>query len=181
MRTHESIARRSGFTIVELVLALSIGATVVTIAAGVLSALQRMGTSINQYREEKERYAHAWTLAHESFAMVKHPKIDERTLHADSQSVRLTSRCRSPWGGRMLCDVEFLLVHEVHESQLILREPEQLATAVRTVDRTARWEWYDPEQGGRWQSQWSHAGRLPLVARIVGSSDTMWFEVGAHR
>ncbi len=174
--------KRRGFTLVELVAALGLGALVIALAAGTLGVLQHTGTHVSQFTVAEEANAQLATSVARAFSMVQLPSPESRTLHADQHSVKLRTQCRSPWGGLETCETELVLQREADVTVLLLRDGAESTREVHRITGRATWAWLEiSDDGARWRTDWNIAGSLPLAARIATDADTLHYIVGAHR
>lgn len=169
------MAQRPGFTLLELMVALLVGAMVLTVGRSIFDAsvdMQRRVTA--RFADvERERVGHitienAFATAHMTQAT---------PFSGTAMAVSFASRCRDAYGGTVSCRVVASA-----DPILALRE-ERLASGTRTlaiVKANGRFEYVvDAGQSGAFVNDWS-SPVLPLAVRWIpaaAGSDTLVFPI----
>lgn len=168
-------ARRSGFTLLELIVAVSIGAMVLTVGRAIFDAsvdMQRRFTTafadIEAERIGRTTLANAFATAQVAV---------DAPLSGTASAVSFVSRCRDAYGGTVRCHVTVSA-----DPALVLREEVRVGEARTLVVARVpgRFEYViDAAHGGTLIREW-HSTTLPLAVRwtpLAPTADTLTFPI----
>ena len=181
MRT-DGATRRGGFTLLELVVALALAATVFLAGRMLLDALSASReelareTALNDERANGERLLRS---------LVAHGEAgDDSTIgfQGDQATARFSSWCATPAGGLERCRVRLAVGLVGAES--IITASVRLGETIRVWRQsgTVELRYLDGLAGdSSWTTTWESRIAVPIAIGIVGGGDTIVLVVGGGR
>jgi prepilin-type N-terminal cleavage/methylation domain-containing protein len=170
--------RRAGFTLMEVLVAIVIGAGVVVTARAILVAIgdgtQRLADASAVHDAERN-----------ADQLLRTALLQARTLSQDSVSFLGTSRgfvlrswCPAPGGWTEPCDVTVAVLDST--PGIVMRLGLIAADLmVRHADRSAELRYLaSAANGGTWLRGWSSPSELPLAVGLLIDGDTLMLPVG---
>lgn len=172
---------RPGFTLVEVLVALVIGAMVLAGARGLMEGLAdhaaatvrvaRVGDSIANSERTVRQVVGNIALA---------PRLEPSFIGTPTQA-GFASWCPSVFGGLEACSAHLLVVRSDTAAEVVLA----LSTGMRLSighGTTVRLRYLaDAGAGGRWHARWDDVLTPPLAIGVLAGTDTMLFRIGERR
>ncbi len=176
---------RSGFTLIEVLVALIVGAIVLLGAHQVLAILADQSQSLASQAAEADRDANGERLLRGLVGQLELGSPGTIPFSGSPDSVRFSSWCETPSGWLERCQVSFWFVadgdHEVLRAQLGGRPPLVL---IRGFTRGTFRYLQSAAAGGQWFQQWGTGITAPLGIGVVllrgDEVDTMIVRIGAR-
>lgn len=171
-----------GFTLLEVVVALGLGAVAVAAAAGLLGSLWSADLRVQRAHAEAEAQAHAAGMLSELFSMVLPATPGFRPIHGDASSLAMVTYARGAWGGLEQVRLELNLFRRGARTVVALRAEGEGSSELVSVSGSAVWQFLAIEPTtSTWTSEWRSDEDTPLAVRLVGETDTLTFAIGGHR
>lgn len=178
-----------GFTLIEVMIALTIGVIVLVGARAVLTQIADSANRTSVAALVNDRQANIERTVRELF---------ERTVAADSIAVfqgdasrmQFTSWCDVPAGWRELCEVWVRVTPISDRDTMATKAPVTITLTTSFGDTLqvydtlsyARLQYLeDPANGGVWRPTWPAGMETPIAVRIAIPSDTMILRIGERR
>jgi len=180
-------SRRSGFTLVELMVALVISAMVLIGARLMVEALSDATHRTIAAAHEADRAANADQFLRTLFARLEIGTAADRPFGGNPSSVHFTTWCDNPGGWLERC--EALVALEAHGdtnclvAHLTPRDPHgdigsrTIRVATGFASGALRYL-NDPRAGGQWFVQWGDGIVAPLAIGVVLDGDTSIVRIG---
>jgi prepilin-type N-terminal cleavage/methylation domain-containing protein len=172
--------RAAGFTLIEVMVALVVGAMAVAAAAALLAGLANRAAAVEQAAARRDRDANAERLLRSLLSNLQlAADTTSRTLAGDGQSVRFQTWCHTPAGWLGPCTARLRFARDSGGGSLMLEltsVESQMMELKRGFQSGALRYLLDPAQGGQWTDRWSHVVPPAAVAVIV-DRDTLMLAV----
>lgn len=174
--------RRSGFTVLELAIALSLSALLLLTAASSLDGLRRLTTMTQHRAEELNALATGYHVLRELMATTQVGLTQSDRFSGDSRSVSVLALCRTAGGWRERCRAYITLSPNGERTWVLWSSGPGTPQAL--FDVVGRAEFRFRGMGGLdlsnagWQSSWSTGVAAPRLVALVAPGDTMIFSVG---
>lgn len=182
-RHQHSSDRRSGFTLLELIIAITIGAMIVLATREVVVKLDVTSRLLQRRTRSELRRATADELLRSVVGQVEASRdtLDEPDMSfvGTSTQAEFTTWCQVAGNWEERCRVELRVVASPTGALLQLESP-LMGTLVVDSDSHAASLAYllDAGNGGRWISRWDVAPYAPLAIGVVSDIDTLILRVG---
>jgi prepilin-type N-terminal cleavage/methylation domain-containing protein len=171
----EPVHNDQGFTVVELLVALSIVALVATALIGVFDIGRRMFASVGETERELEEVTLLRRLLNESLGQAMSHSTDEAAVIGDARSVSIRSQ-----GPRVLAfttPVTMILRPDADQRGLVAlwtsrsqaRDAAPLSRRIVHPARRVQFAFFAP--GAGWLDVWSTSAVLPALVRVTISGD----------
>lgn len=179
-------SRRSGFTLIEVIVAFTIGMMVLLGARYVLNNISYSVSRIMHASEETDRIANSERTMRSLIGnIVASDSLNPFT--GNNREVRFTSWCDVPDGWKERCIVgltldngESIVLHTPHyTSKIEISKPDNPKLQSKSHSRFLYLE--DPAQGGIWRAGWSRGMTTPLAIGIESETDTTIYIIGERR
>jgi prepilin-type N-terminal cleavage/methylation domain-containing protein len=177
---------RSGFTLLEVLVAVMIAATLLLSADVVFEQLA-------DSRAAAERAATEWNRTENDMALIRRwvrqvevsPGVGSGSTHhafaGDSATARFTSSCIVPGGWERECDVSFHVTSDSTGASLVAVSSAGDSARLGAVDRSLALRYLSDAAGnGRWANSWPSGPTAPLAIVIVTRKDTLLLRIGAR-
>jgi len=171
--------RRSGFTLVEIVVGLTIAASVALMAREIALQVQQASVQLQRAERRVAARANGLMILRRALAAVR-TRIDTAAVSGNEHVASVASHCVSTAGWSEPCVVT-LVVSQLDSGMVLLglgnsRDPVVLragfqAASLRYLDRA--------DHGGRWLTAWLEPNRYPLAIGLIVDGDTALLPVGA--
>jgi prepilin-type N-terminal cleavage/methylation domain-containing protein len=172
---------RRGFSLIELMLALSLGAAVILGAASLLDVTTQAESRIAAVGAERDFAGSRNALLHGIFARIE--RVPGRLVVFDGAplAISFASWCERPGGWLGRCDVKLEIRETVAgEGRLVASWPGQPALALRALPKGARFAFrVTGDKGTSWLNSWGEGITAPEALGIVASSDTLVLTIGS--
>jgi prepilin-type N-terminal cleavage/methylation domain-containing protein len=179
MRSRSLALGRGGFTLMEVVVALSIGALVLLGARAMLSQLADSAEATAGAAAETDREANGERLLRDVVSRVEISDIDHRGVWGDEAGARFSTWCQMPDGWLERCTALLGVVRLDTATVLALELPRGEVHPVRRGFGRARLMYLiDAANGGRWTRNWSSTVTAPLAIGVVADADTLILRIG---
>ncbi|HEX7051885.1 MAG TPA: prepilin-type N-terminal cleavage/methylation domain-containing protein [Longimicrobiales bacterium] len=173
------VPARPGFTLVEVMLALTIGAMAISGATLLLLGLSDRGRAIDAVAGNIDREANAEHLLRTTVRNLELSRDATLSLEGGPSGARFRSWCDGPTGWPVRCDVRLVVREEADGRTLSLElRPDGTAEEAMVVDlwtglHTVRILYLlDPGEGGKWTDWWTET-LLPPAIGVVLDGDTL--------
>jgi prepilin-type N-terminal cleavage/methylation domain-containing protein len=174
-------AERAGFTLVELLVALSIGAVVLVGARTLLDGLSWHAAATARVARELDGSANGEHVTRLVVGNVALAPALEPTFTGTPDESAFASWCPSARGGLEWCRVRLLVRQTGMEREVILSlSTGQEYTVRRGAEARLRYL-ADAAEGGRWYAQWGALLSPPLAIGVLTESDTLLLRIGERR
>jgi prepilin-type N-terminal cleavage/methylation domain-containing protein len=172
-------AARRGFTLVEMLVALAIAATVLVTARALLEQLADDAEKLVTHATESDSRANAERTLRELALRLEVGTDDTRRFAGDERVTRFTSWCEVPRGWQERCRVTLALDVEAHEPVLAaaLSTGEILVLRRGFTNGSLRYLG-DAARGGTWFRSWGESITAPLAIGVVLDADTLILRIG---
>lgn len=172
---------RRGFTMIELLVALSIGAVVLSSARVLLDGIgAQAGVTARAMRTSDAR-ANAERTARQVVGNIALAPNGRPTFAGTSDEARFDSWCPSARGGLEPCHVQLAVRHGRGERTVALSlSTGQSIVLGRGFPAHLRYL-SDASSGGRWDPQWSATQTPPLAIAVTTGRDVLFLRVGERR
>jgi len=172
-------ARRAGFTLLEVVVALAITGMVVLGARAVMARLGDDAAHLAATAADDDREANADRLLRDLVGRAEPSPRGALPFTGNSDAVRFTTRCEVPAGWQERCQAELAVVEVSGVPTLGLTLGTGEAVVVRRGFGAARLRYlYDPANGGTWVNQWSSAFSLPWAVGVEVDGELVILPIG---
>jgi prepilin-type N-terminal cleavage/methylation domain-containing protein len=172
-------AGSAGFTLLEVMVALTVGGMALAVAVALLAGLGDRATGLAAAARRVDREANAERLLRALTANLQIGSDSTGPFRGDSRSAAFRSWCDAPSGWLERCAVRVSLEPETRGLSLILRLAGPDTTLIRMRSGigigTLRYL-VDAANGGRWADRWS--GMVPPAAmQVIADRDTLFLTV----
>lgn len=174
-------AERRGFTLIEVLVALTIGATVVLGARALLEGVGDHASRSLAEAREADREANAEYAARSMVARLRLAD-PEPSLVGERREARFASWCDTPHEWLEPCLVRVAVESNGDSGQVVMA----LSVGERLVVRRGVGDWQlrylaSAAAGGEWHSRWAALADAPLAVAVVSERDTMLLRIGELR
>lgn len=174
-------ARRHGFTLIEVAVALSVAAIVLLTAREIVGAVSDGSAAVARRAWHQDAHANANRLARSLL----------RSIVSDSSTTGLAGRERAvvfrgwcPVAGGWLeqCEVTLAIEQDGHSSALALYPgPPDRRLVLSASPGGAAFRFVKDGNPPIWLASWMATRELPAALAVVRASDTLLLKVGSHR
>ncbi len=169
---------RAGFTLMEVVVALTLAAFVLLGARALLGQLSDAAEHIAGTAAHTDRTANAEVLLRALAVRAEAPQPASRSFAGTARGVRFDSWCDVPAGWLERCAVSLGMIAVSGRRVLALELPDEVV-AVREGFQEGRILYLRAaDDGGRWLDDWSSSTSVPLALGVVMDGDTMILRIG---
>lgn len=178
---------RRGFTLVELLVALVVGAIVMLGGRLVLQSVADSRARLSRATRHADDDANAERVLRAAVAALEVGSGADAQFGGDEHETRFTSWCDTPGGWKERCGVKLSVVGDgegtvIQDSlghALVLELAQQPPIVVRTafVHGTLRYL-LDAHDGGRWMRVWDRGLSAPLAIAAIVDGDTLILGIG---
>jgi prepilin-type N-terminal cleavage/methylation domain-containing protein len=171
------MSKHRGFTLIEVLIALSIGASLMMGAHVMMSGVIDSAARIGQGSREEDRDANGERILRAAFARLQVGAIGDRKFEGDPLAARFDSWCDVPQGWQERCDLQLAI--DTTKSVLTLRDSAGRVLAERGGFASAELSYLsDPHDGGTWYRVWGASVVAPIAIRVILDGDTTILRVG---
>ena len=171
------VAERRGFTLVELMAALSLTGLVLLGAQAMLSQLGDARDRSQADVARAAREANGVALLRDLVLRVERAPDTLEALVGDRSGVWFLSRCDVPAGWQERCVVTLALEQAIDSTRLMLESPVPRLMLAR-LSRDAELRYVDADR--EWLTIWRRQLQLPVAIAVVGKMDTLVLRVGVR-
>ena len=177
-------ARRPGFTVLEVIVALTVGAMVLVGARVMLGAIADGGEAIRGQATANDRDANTERLLRTLLRQVE-TSAAGADFGGDRGTLAFSSWCAVPGGWQERCRVSVSVVETIGQSRLVATLSTGESFELLYGFSAAEWRYVgDAARGGTWFEVWGEGIALPvalgLLVRRDSVADTLLFRVGAR-
>lgn len=170
---------RTGFTLIEIVVALALAGGALLLASAILSVTSQLAGTVQVGVERADARHGSERLARRLVGQTTWPTANDPAPGGSATELRFVSGCDTPEGWQQRCIVQFdrSETSGVTGFRLILdgRVAQQLFPADTVLEfiylRSAA-------HGGTWSAQWIDPATIPVAIGIVFSRDTLILRTG---
>lgn len=179
MRARSRAGGREGFTLLEVMVALAIGALVLLGARLMMGQMADGAERVAAESAEADREANAERVLRDVVSRVETSPDDERGVWGDGTGVRFSTWCEVPAGWLERCTASLGVIPLDGRNVLALQLPHGEVHAVRSGFARARILYLaDAGNGGAWVRNWSSTLSAPLAIGVVADADTLILRIG---
>lgn len=170
---------RAGFTIVEVLVALAIAATVVATARMLLEELAADGEALLIETMETDSRANAERSLRELVLRLEVGTSETRRFAGDEEAARFTSWCEVPRGWLERCTITLAIDRRGREPALVAALSTGEVLVLRRGFSAARLRYLgDAARGGAWFRSWGESITAPLAIGVILDADTLLLRIG---
>jgi prepilin-type N-terminal cleavage/methylation domain-containing protein len=171
--------RQAGFTLIEVMVALTVGAVVLLGAHALLSQLGDSAERIAASAVALDREASADAVLRSAVADLEAVDDAEHRFQGSEQGARFLTWCPVPEGWVEPCDAMLGIIRVGDENVLALELGAAEPIALRRGFRAGTLRYLmGAEDGGVWLSEWTSAVAPPLAVGVVLDTDTLILRIG---
>jgi prepilin-type N-terminal cleavage/methylation domain-containing protein len=171
-------ARRHGFTLIEVVVALGISTLVILAGRMLLENLGDAADRIERAARDADEDANGERLLRALVGQVD-VGFQGATFAGDEQSAQFTSWCQSPRGWREHCRITLSVDEANGTPALMTTLPENDRVVLYRAAHILRLRYLvDPSAGGTWFIRWGEGLLAPRAIGIIADSDTLIIRIG---
>jgi prepilin-type N-terminal cleavage/methylation domain-containing protein len=172
-------ARRGGFTLVEVVVAISVSGLVLLGAHALLVGVADATDRLTAVTREAERSANGERLLRTLFARVEVGTSPVQRFAGDPRKARFTSWCDSPRGWQERCEVAVVFDSLGGRPAFVVVLSTGEVLPLRTHFGSGELRYLaDPAAGGSWVRQWGPGAEAPVAVGVIVDHDTMIVRIG---
>lgn len=170
---------RHGFTVVELLAALTVSVLIVAGARGLLAALHDSGSRTQRRTSSHDASQAGLLLLRDLFANASAAGDTARVFVGASRAVLFDSWCDSPYGGSERCRVEVAILESPNDATVSLRSGVESPISVPLASAPVALIYLERSpSAARWLSEWGRSLHVPAAVGLLLSTDTLVFGVG---
>jgi prepilin-type N-terminal cleavage/methylation domain-containing protein len=176
-------AKRRGFTVVEVLVALAVGAVIVLGARLMLEGVADGTHRVTRQAQRTDRDANAERVVRAVVAALEVSESEGRTFGGDERGAHFTSWCDTPGGWQELCPATLAIRLEsgAGASSLVLTLPGGAPLPIRTGFTYGELRYLaDPRDDGEWFTSWEAGISVPVAIGAILDRDTLIFKVGVR-
>lgn len=186
MLDHKQSSLRSGFTLLEVLVAVMIAATVLLAAdivfeqlADSRSVIARSATKVDRERNAASTVVR-W-VSQVDISPRSGPGVQPRSFGGNETSATFVSWCLAPGGWERECEVTLRVARDTNASAIVASAStgESVRLPIHGTDATLRYL-LDARGGGHWLRSWGAGPTTPLAIGIVSGADTLVLRIGAR-
>jgi prepilin-type N-terminal cleavage/methylation domain-containing protein len=172
--------RRTGFTLLEVLIALMIGAIVLAAARGLLVQIADGADATARAARADDLSANTDQEMRALFAQVELGDSPDRQFNGDERSVTFSSWCAMPAGWMERCRVSVLLAPSGPEAIDLVAHLSTGDTLMVPMNARSGTFIYlsDPHQERRWFRSWERGSVAPWAVGVVAGGDTTILRIG---
>lgn len=181
----QTSARRAGFTSLELVIAIAIGAMIVLATRELVERLDKTDRMVQSRTHAELRRFLAEDLLRSVVGQIETQRdmADGTPMSFAGTPTRaeFTSWCEVPAAWEERCRVELRIVATPAGKIMQMSSPLLGTLIIDSLPRDARFAYLlDPGYGGRWLARWDPAPFAPPAIGVMTASDTLILRVGSR-
>ena len=179
------VRSRVGFTLLELMVALSLGAIALLGARAVYDALGDVASGIGTAAATDDARSNGERLLRTLIMELEPGTERDSMFHGDRDNVTFPTRCRTGGGWKEHCNVRLSLepasTGELTQ-RLIVRSSTGDSLVLLDSLIVSRFAFLDDASaGGRWIARWTRSVAPPLAVGILSPYDTLILRVGVRQ
>lgn len=171
--------RRSGFTLVEVMVALLVSAVVLLGARALMEALADHAQDISRAATAADRDANAERTLRALAERLEVGTAPGTEFSGDPSTARFTSWCEVPAGWLERCEVSLSIARDADGYALIARTSVGDAIRIRSGFHAGTIRYLDsPAAGGTWIRVWGEGITAPIALGVIIDRDTIIVRIG---
>jgi prepilin-type N-terminal cleavage/methylation domain-containing protein len=177
---------RRGFTLVEVLVALTVGAVIVLGARLMLEAVGDGTQRVTRQAQRTDRDANAERVLRAVVAALEVSEAEGRTFGGDEREARFTSWCDTPGGWKELCTVTLAIrVDDARNGAgagaLVLTLSGGAPLSIRAGFTYGELRYLaDARDAGEWFTSWDAGISMPIAIGAIVDRDTLIFKIGVR-
>lgn len=180
---HDCGVQRFGFTLLELTIAIAIGALIVLATRELVERLEVTSRILQRRTRHDLRRATADELLRSVVGQIEAGRDSlgstDMSFVGTRTQAELTTWCQVPGGWEERCRVELRVVASENVTVLQLTSTTLSTLVLDSLSHAAGLAYLvDAGNGGRWVSRWDVSPYAPLAIGVVSDSDTLILPVG---
>jgi prepilin-type N-terminal cleavage/methylation domain-containing protein len=173
-------ADRTGFTLIEVLVALALSAIVVLGARGLLEGMMGQAHGIVRAAYTADSLANVDLTVHRLIGNLALAQGDAPSFDGDERSARFDSWCMTPGGWQERCAIQ-LVANPDSTGGVHLLQTAGEPIVVGSGQRSALRYLAEVGGGGHWVTRWQSSITPPLAIGVLTGTDTMVLRIGALR
>ncbi len=174
-------ARRSGTTLIEVVIALALTGIVLTMSSGLAAAVLQTSERLDFAAAQHESASLDELSLSRMIRNGVSPTGDQSRFEGEGTVTRFDSACPSAIGGTLPCRVTLTLVPEDAGGRVVASWGESSRIKTIVVQPRARFVFLAYEEGvATWHASWGASLRAPRAIAVLSGVDTTLFAFGAR-
>ena len=170
---------RGGFTILELLVALLVGAMVVLAARLMLDGVADDARRIHRAAKRSDHDANAERELRSTVESIDVGTVGVLAFEGDEHAVRFSAWCTRSGGWQERCAVTLSITGDSSQATLVLARSGDKPLNVRSGARRGELCYLaDAHDGGRWVQRWDAGFGVPLAIGAVLDADTLVLRIG---
>lgn len=168
---------RAGFTLIEVMVALAVGAVVVLAANQLFAAVLDGSVRVARTIRETDRIWSREDLLRQLFAAAEASQDSTPAFAGFADSLRFRTSCPDSRGWLASCEAAFLLQRSADSTTMQLNLPNRSVSW--TMPGHARFRFLrDAAAGGVWLSRWGRALTPPLGVQLLFGDSVRFYRIG---
>lgn len=170
---------RSGFTLIELVVALVIAGGALLLASAILGVTSQLAESVRVGVEETDERRGSERLVRRLVGQTTWATKDEPAPGGSHSALRWVSYCDSPEGWPQRCIVQLALIDAPDRLGIELILDGRVTQRLFRSDSILEFIYLrSPAHGGTWSERWTDPATIPAAVGIVFPTDTLILRTG---
>jgi prepilin-type N-terminal cleavage/methylation domain-containing protein len=170
-----------GFTLMEVIVALTIAALLVVGARGLLEAIGGQAQAVLRFATAADRRLNARTELRRLVADLEPMRDSLPSMEGDGDSTAFRSRCVSEHGWTEPCDVMLRVEAGTQGRRVTLTAQDRRAVIGDSLSAAAIRYLTSAIAGGRWIESWQGTIGIPVGLGIIMNGDTLFMPIGDRR
>ncbi len=173
---------RRGFTLVEMLVALTLGAVVLMGARGLLDSLGAQASAVLRSAQAANSRANADDLLRRALADLIVGNDSLTSFDGGESGFTFRGSCDTPHGWREPCDVRVATERQNGELGILLWQGDSSSIELRRgLARASVRYLLTAEEGGHWTNDWRNTVMLPRAVSLIADDDTIIMRIGERR
>jgi prepilin-type N-terminal cleavage/methylation domain-containing protein len=179
--TTQRLRPTGGFTLLELVVALFIGAVVVVGGRLILESLSTSERRLRRTATSADRIANGDNLLRQLFGRLEVGTPYARTFAGYEREVRFVTWCDVPAGWLERCHADVAIDRDSEGGVLVVHFSTGERIVLQSGFRAGAFRYLNsPADGGQWFAVWGSGMTAPLAISIITDRDTTMVRIGAR-
>lgn len=181
IQCHLCARTKTGFTLLEVIVAITISAIVVLTARVVVEQIETSAIAVRKFQVDRSRTTLAdWTLR----SLVGQIDVSDAataTFVGTDRYISFTTWCLNPAGWEEVCRARLRIIASPGGAVLTADAGALSNLQLDTFAGSAQFRYLlDASNGGHWLTRWAAGPTTPLAIGIVGVGDTLVLRIGSR-
>ncbi len=178
MRRPVAPPSRAGFTLLEVLVALTIGSVAVLLAASLLRTTSDQLEIVRASSLRADESANGERVLRRLVGQLRWSSADDPRPAGDANRMRFATWCDMPAGWQERCTATLVIADPADGGGVDLTTPHDSVRLLRGMAIDGFLYLSRPEHGLRWHREWLDPGALPSALGVVTPGDTLVIRVG---